>query len=629
MPIFAMRQMNLAQDNASISMQRLSSGLRINSATDDAAGLAIATGMTSKIQGYNQSIRNANDGISVLQTAEGTLGEVTNVLQRVRELTVQAGNDTNSQLNRKAISKEIKMLSSSIKDMMQGTEFNGLPLFSNRQNAFNIGLEGGDIGLDIGGFNYQQLALDNNQGATGLHGGRTNADNSRDQSININGLNLTAISGTTPDKVIQLNKQLNTIGISAQGANQVISSSGTGITDGNLTINGAQVSPSNSINQLADNINRDVGGINATVDTNGQLLLSNNSGQDIIIDNQGNEAGSGLLSDTFKGVISLQNRDQKDISISLNDNGVQSDLDALGLTERRGNDSLQSQRVSGTNADQITINSYSLEINAPISSAFDIASAFNDVSKQSGVKVNATTEALLSAPDFTHLPSSADDLRINGQTIDFTTTKTVDDVLTAINGQLQNSDIVASTNSDGQLSLSSKLGVDIIIEQGSSDFLQTGLGTSKFHGTLNFQSQEGALKIASNLAGQENKESALAKIGASDTEALMTRVSGINVSSSQAVGDSLETIDQALLKITNERSSYGAQQNRLEQTINQFSGMVINSEASRSRIMDTDFAAESATLAKNQLLMQTSSAMLVRFSKMHGQQILSLINSLK
>ena len=159
MPMFAMRQINRAQDAASVSMQRLASGSRINSATDDAAGLAIATGMTAKIQGYNQSIRNANDGISMLQTAEGTLGEVTNVIQRMRELTVQAGNDTNSQSNRKAISQEIGMLSESVSEILQKTQFNGMNLFGNAQKSFNIGIEGANLKLDIGGFSYQDLAL--------------------------------------------------------------------------------------------------------------------------------------------------------------------------------------------------------------------------------------------------------------------------------------------------------------------------------------------------------------------------------------------------------------------------------------------------------------------------------------
>lgn len=631
MPMFMMRQMNLSQNRANVSMQRLASGLRINSAADDAAGLAIATGMTSKIQGYNQSIRNANDGISMLQIAEGTLGEVSNVLQRMRELTVQAGNDTNSSLNRASLSQEIEMLSGTISDMMYDTKFNGISLFGNNKKHFNMGIEGSDFALSIGGFNYRELALSGGVSRNGFSGGRVSANNTNNQAININGADLSAINGTTEQKIAQLNSQLNSIGITAQGSNQVIAQAGSGITDGSLTINGDQVASSANINQLVDNINRDVGGIVASVDANGQLLLSNDTGQDIVVDNQSNEQGTGLINDTYKGVIRLVNTDRQDITITLNDNGQQSDLDALGLTSMQGGYLLQSQTVSGnavTAADKITVNGYLLDINTPLSSAYDIATAFNARSAESGVNVNAKTEVLLSAPDYTQPPTAANDIRINGQHIDLTASSSLDDTISKMNAQLSGSGIVVSANRDGKLSLVSELGYDIVIEQDSGDFLQTGLATSTFHGKLSFQSDGIAIDIDSNILGLSNKESVLAKIGLSDTGGFDESIVAINVSSAQAVAQGLKTLDQALLNVANERSSYGAQQNRLEYTINHLSTMAINTETSRSRIMDTDYAAESAALAKNQLLMQTSSAMFVKYTQMQGEQILSLINSL-
>jgi flagellin len=632
MPAFAMRHMNKAQDKVSVSMQRLASGRRINSAADDAAGLAIATGMTSQIQGYNQSIRNANDDISILQVAEGTLSEVTNVLQRMRELTVQAGNDSNSQSNRDAISQEIDMLSNNIKEMMDNTEFNGIPLFAANDKLFNVGIEGGSFALDIGGFNYRSLTL-NSSGQSGeLQSGRVSSNKISDQSININGVDLTAINGTTEEKVTQLNQQLNSIGITARGSNRVNATNGSGITDGKLTINGTQVARSGNIHELADNINRDIDGVSATVNARGQLQLSNNTGRDITVDNHGNESGTGLVSDNYRGVISLAENNGKNITVALNKNGVQADLDALGLTEVRADRSLLSQTVSGksiTDADKITINGYSLEINSPISSAFDIAAAFNKLSQQSGVTVSATTEVALSGPDFTQRPTTADAIQINGQQVDLSTCESVDDVISVINTQLKESGVAAGSNSEGKLLLTSKLGYDITIKQNSGDFLQTGPGTTTFHGKLNFQSEGLAIQIGSDIAGQSNKESVLAKIGLSDTSiSAAATTSGINVSNAQAVAESLQTLDQALLNVANERSSYGAQQNRLEHTINQLSDMVVNTETSRSRILDTDYAAESAALAKNQLLMQTSGAMLVRFNKIHSEQILSLLNSL-
>ena len=106
----AQRNLSSTQNRLSSSMERLSSGLRINSAKDDAAGLAISDRMTSQIRGLNQAARNANDGISLAQTAEGAMQESTNILQRMRELAVQAANATNSAADRAALQAEVARL---------------------------------------------------------------------------------------------------------------------------------------------------------------------------------------------------------------------------------------------------------------------------------------------------------------------------------------------------------------------------------------------------------------------------------------------------------------------------------------------------------------------------------------
>ncbi len=111
------------------SMERLSSGSRINSAKDDAAGLAISSSMTAQIRGMNQGIRNANDGISMAQTAEGALDEVSNMMQRVRELAVQATSGTYSADDKTNIQAEVTQLSEQITDVLANTEFNGSKLF--------------------------------------------------------------------------------------------------------------------------------------------------------------------------------------------------------------------------------------------------------------------------------------------------------------------------------------------------------------------------------------------------------------------------------------------------------------------------------------------------------------------
>ncbi|WP_026339139.1 flagellinolysin [Psychromonas ossibalaenae] len=127
--LFAQRMLNRNQGVSNQAMERLSSGLRINSARDDAAGLSISSAMTSQINGYNQAVRNANDGVSALQVADGALDSVTNSLQRIRELSVQAANETYSLENRQAIQSEIDALGKEINSIAETTEFNGTKLF--------------------------------------------------------------------------------------------------------------------------------------------------------------------------------------------------------------------------------------------------------------------------------------------------------------------------------------------------------------------------------------------------------------------------------------------------------------------------------------------------------------------
>ena len=126
----AQRNLNMSQASLATSMQRLSSGLRVNSAKDDAAGLAIAERMNTQVRGMNVAIRNANDGISLAQTAEGALGTISNNLQRMRELAVQSANDTNGASDRTALDNEYKQLAGENARVIANTTFNGQPLLT-------------------------------------------------------------------------------------------------------------------------------------------------------------------------------------------------------------------------------------------------------------------------------------------------------------------------------------------------------------------------------------------------------------------------------------------------------------------------------------------------------------------
>ncbi|MEW6169595.1 MAG: flagellin [Pseudomonadota bacterium] len=146
MSLNAQRNLTTSQNSMSVSLQRLSSGLRINSAKDDAAGLAISERFTAQIRGLGQAQRNANDGISLAQTAEGALVQVTNNLQRVRELAVQSANATNSATDRAALQAEATQLLQEIDRVASQTSFNGVKLLdgSFSSQAFQVGANSGD-----------------------------------------------------------------------------------------------------------------------------------------------------------------------------------------------------------------------------------------------------------------------------------------------------------------------------------------------------------------------------------------------------------------------------------------------------------------------------------------------------
>jgi flagellin len=137
----AQRNLSMSTTSLSTSMQRLSSGLRVNSAKDDAAGLAIAERMNAQVRGMNVGMRNANDGISMAQTAEGALGKVGDALQRMRELAVQARNSTNSDADKTSLDKEFGELSKEIQRVLGGTTFNGKSI---------LGTEAGSLTFQVG-----------------------------------------------------------------------------------------------------------------------------------------------------------------------------------------------------------------------------------------------------------------------------------------------------------------------------------------------------------------------------------------------------------------------------------------------------------------------------------------------
>ncbi|MFJ2483698.1 flagellin domain-containing protein [Pseudomonas sp. NPDC087598] len=162
-PVHVQKNLNRASDALSTSMQRLSSGLKINSAKDDAAGLQIATRMTSQIRGGNQAIQNANDGISVAQTAEGALQASTDILQRMRELAVKARTGTNGSIDQKATNDEFAQMSDELTRISASTNLNGKNLLDGSAGTVTL-----QVGANTGSANHIDLVLSSKFDAVSL-----------------------------------------------------------------------------------------------------------------------------------------------------------------------------------------------------------------------------------------------------------------------------------------------------------------------------------------------------------------------------------------------------------------------------------------------------------------------------
>lgn len=208
----AQRNLNMSQGSMATAMQRLSTGLRINSAKDDAAGLAISERFTSQIRGLDQAMRNANDGISLAQTAEGALGELTNNLQRIRELAVQSANVTNSSSDRAALDAEVQQRIAEIDRIATQTSFNGINVLDGSAGSATF-----QVGANVGETIQLGLSTNARSGALGQiateTGQTTNAAFAGGLTISVGDNEAVAISATTGTSAQEKVEAINSAGV--------------------------------------------------------------------------------------------------------------------------------------------------------------------------------------------------------------------------------------------------------------------------------------------------------------------------------------------------------------------------------------------------------------------------------
>jgi flagellin len=241
----AQRNLNSSQNALATSLQRLSSGMRINSAKDDAAGLAISERMTSQIRGLNQAARNANDGISMSQTAEGALGEIGNNLQRIRELAVQSRNASNSVSDRQALNNEVQQLKAEIDRVSSSTSFNGTKLID-------------------GSFTNQSFQVGANVGETINISSLVNARSSALGSTTSSSANVTGVAATAFTAITAGHLTINGVSVGAVAAG------------GNAATQGANIAA--AINTVSSTTN-----VTATANGAGVVTLTNGSGSNTVV----------------------------------------------------------------------------------------------------------------------------------------------------------------------------------------------------------------------------------------------------------------------------------------------------------------------------------------------------------
>ena len=308
----AQRNLNTTQSSLQTSLQRLSSGLRVNSAKDDAAGLAIAERFTAQIRGLNQAIRNSNDGISFSQTAEGALSTATNALQRIRELAVQSANDTNSSTDRQALNNEVQQLVAEINRISNSTQFNGQNILDGTSST---------LVFQVGANQNQTISVDGVDARGAILGARTSVSGSFTQTeidaavaagggagdlviqgIAVDFSNLSA-GATTNQIVNQINQQTALTGVQAS-VNTTLQTGDIAIAAASAaTINGVQVTTGADAAGTVDNINALSAqtGVTATV-SGAAIQLSNTDGAAISISGADLNGGT---AQTFQAGITL------------------------------------------------------------------------------------------------------------------------------------------------------------------------------------------------------------------------------------------------------------------------------------------------------------------------------------
>ena len=650
----AQRNLESSGSTLQTSLQRLSSGLRINSAKDDSAGLSISERMGAQIRGLNQAARNANDGISLAQTAEGAISSMADNLQRLRELAIQASNATNSATDRASIQSEVAQLVLEIDRVSTVTEFNSMKLLdgSFRGQSFQVGANAGQT-IEMNISSARSSSLGSSDSAAVSTTGKGAALAAGDLLLNGISVNTSLASSDTASysnaaysgiaKAAAINAVSSQTGVTATVDATVAvagaAMSAVNLSQGTITINGIAVAVTTGITTTATraavmaavNLVSDRTGVVATdtgSDSTGVKLtaadgrnitvsmdvLATNVGiaatttyagvtmtssKDIAISTIGTIANAGLITGTYKTQVATANSIASASSAALAGGDVKINGTIVGGSSVLSYDT--ASYASGTasaKAKAAAINAVSSQTGVTASSRTDVASVAMTAAASSGViTINGVASSEVSLGT-----ASADTNRAA--------------IVAAINAMSQRTGVTATdlggTAAGKGISLTAVDGRNIVVLN-SVLSSNTGLADGTTYGTVSLTSNK-AFTIEQGTSATANAVYTNLGINTGTYGSGRTgqSISSIDVSTTAGANTAVIAIDNAINSLNNSRANLGSILNRFSSTVSNLGIATENMSAAQSRIRDTDFAKETAKLSRGQILQQAGVAMLAQ-----------------
>lgn len=559
------RQLVKSGNDMSQAMERLASGKRINNARDDAAGLAISNRQTSQIRGLDQAIRNANDGVSLIQTAEGALDEVTNILQRMRELSIQSANGIYSDLDRSTLDAEVQQLKEEVDRIASSTTFNGQPLLDGSLS---------DVSLQVGSEAYQTIDL-SIQGFSASALGNNSGDYVGE-----------ALTAATPAQALGL---IQTIAANVLEVNDVAISSLTAAT---------------SVNDALEILNSDLDGKGAEVST----LVS------VVADT----AGNGVLPTGTNFSFSLVDGDGNSQDYIITDTSSMDDLvarinEGTAVTAKLNSDG--KLVLTAENATQITITADQSSATGGIATT-SFSWVFTDTSNENrGVKIEAGTAMTATIQEGLGLNMQDDNENWIGTAVTATAAINAGDLVVndvAIGAIEAGSDAAAQV--DLTIAAINELSNETGVVAYAVTATQIGLRAAD-QSPIQIRYGDGAVNANVETITGFQEMNAAEGTGS---------IAGIEIDTARGAQAAIDIIDTALEQINSTRSDLGAINNRLDFTMSNLANISEKTSAARSRIVDADFASETSKLSRSQVLQQASQAMLAQ-ANAQPQQVLQLL----